>query len=44
MLGMEFGLGTLWDEYGIVGDVTVSCFLLSLIYLLKLVCKYFSHL
>lgn len=24
MLGKEFELGTLWDEYGLVGDVIVS--------------------
>jgi hypothetical protein len=28
MLGKEFELGTLWDEYGLVGDVIVSNFLL----------------
>ena len=25
MLSMAFELGTLWDEYGIIGDVIVSC-------------------
>ena len=28
MLSMAFESGTLWDEYGIIGDVIVSCNLL----------------
>jgi len=27
---MAFELGTLWDEYGIIGDVIVSCNLLHM--------------
>src|SRR5882724_12102006 len=30
MLSMAFELGTLWDEYGIIGDVIVSCNLLHM--------------
>src|SRR5882724_8175429 len=30
MLNMAFELGTLWDEYGIIDDVIVSCNLLHL--------------
>ena len=32
MLSLAFELGTLWDEYGIVGDVIVSCILHSYVY------------
>jgi len=30
MLSMAFELGTLWDEYGIISDVIVSCNLLHM--------------
>jgi len=30
LLVKEFELGVLWDEYGLVGDVVVSVFMLSI--------------
>jgi hypothetical protein len=44
MVGREFELGTLWDEYGIVGDVIVSNVLpCSYIINLYLRSRFFSH-